>query len=107
MKAVKKVSGDNLVIEVEGRVDTTTAPELEAIIKGEVGSWKKLIIDCAKLDYISSAGLRVLLAAYKSIGALDVINANDTIKEVFDITGLSILSSNGKSLTTEFHISRY
>lgn len=85
---VKK--GDVLILELEGRLDTNTAPELEKVINNQTDDIKELFIDMKELDYISSAGLRVLLAAQKKmnkIGKLTVMNVCDTIMEVFQITG--------------------
>ena len=79
-----------LNIAVGGRLDTTTAPELDAVIKAEIDGVSHLIIDMASLDYISSAGLRVLLSAQKVMnkqGDMVVRNANDNIKEIFEVTG--------------------
>lgn len=82
----------NLTIELEGRLDTTTAPQLEADLKQNIGDSAHLVLDFAKLQYISSAGLRVLLAAQKVMnkqGDMVVKNVNDTIMEVFEITGFA------------------
>lgn len=84
--------GSKLNITVEGRLDTTTAPELEAVIKDEINGVTELVIDLDKLEYISSAGLRVLLAAQKIMmkqGQMVVTNPNDVIKEIFEVTGFS------------------
>ncbi len=88
---VNKAEG-NLSIEVQGRLDTTTAPQLEACLKQNIGDIQNLELDFAQLEYISSAGLRVLLAAQKVMnrqGAMVVKNVNDTVMEVFEITGFS------------------
>lgn len=79
-----------LTITLEGRLDTTTAPQLEAELKQSVQDNKELIFDFAKLDYISSAGLRVLLSAQKVMnkqGEMVIRNVNETIMEVFEVTG--------------------
>ncbi len=84
--------GSNLTIELEGRLDTTTAPQLEASLKQSVGDCESLIMDFAQLEYISSAGLRVLLAAQKVMnkqGTMVIKNVNETIMEVFEITGFA------------------
>lgn len=90
---INKISnGNQLTLEIEGRLDTTTAGELEAAIKGSLNGVKLLILDFVKLIYVSSAGLRVILGAQKSMskqGEMKVINVNETIMEVFDITGFS------------------
>jgi len=88
----KTKNGTDLVLALSGRLDTTTAPELEAVIKGDLDGVEKLVIDMEKLEYISSAGLRVLLQAQKTMnkqGSMKIINACDEIKEVFEITGFS------------------
>lgn len=84
--------GDCLTIALEGRLDTNTAPELEAALKNTLPGVDKLVIDLEKLDYLSSAGLRVLLAAHKELmgrKGLTIRNANELILEVFDVTGFS------------------
>lgn len=87
MKIVKKVLGNSLVLVIHGRLDTITAPELENSIKNEVGGWEGAIADFTFLEYISSAGIRVLLSICKKYGSLEIRNANETIKEVLEITG--------------------
>ena len=75
---------------VEGRLDTTTAPELEAALSASLSGINALVIDLAKLEYISSAGLRVILKAQKlmnMLGTMKLINVNESIMEVFEITG--------------------
>ena len=79
-----------LLLELEGRLDTTTSPQLEAEIKDSLDGITELILDFAKLEYISSAGLRVLLAAQKKMykqGDMMIRNVCDDILEVFEITG--------------------
>ena len=84
-------TSDKLTLSLGGRLDTTTSPELEKAITEQCGDVTALEIDMAKLDYISSAGLRVLLAAKKSMdaanGTLTVTHVCDEIREVFDMTG--------------------
>lgn len=90
MKIDKNLNGTNLTIALEGRLDTTTAPELENTLKGSLDGITTLTMDFAKLDYISSAGLRVLLSTHKTMmkqGSMKVTNANEMVKEVFDVTG--------------------
>ena len=93
MQINKHVSGATLTLEIEGRIDTTTAPALEGELKHSVTSEvQNLILDFAKVEYISSAGLRVLLAAQKVMkkqGSMVVRNVNDVIMEVFEVTGFS------------------
>lgn len=88
----KKAEGGKLTITLEGRLDTTTAPQLEGELKHSISGVTELILDFAKLEYISSAGLRVLLAAQKVMnkqGSMVIKNVNATIAEVFEITGFS------------------
>ena len=91
MLNIKKTKEDNkLAVAVEGRLDTTTAPELEAALKEDIDGVKELVIDLTNLEYISSAGLRVLLAAQKIMmkqGKMVVTNPNDVISEIFEFTG--------------------
>lgn len=94
MNIVKTSENEKLTIAVEGRLDTTTAPELEASIKESIDGVSALVMDFANLEYISSAGLRVLLSAQKIMnkqGSMVVTNVNDDINEIFDVTGFSDL----------------
>ena len=97
MKINKTQNGSELLIALEGRLDTTTAPELEKELKDSIGGVEDLTIDFEKLDYISSAGLRVLLSAQKIMmkqGEMKVVHVNETIMEIFEVTGFSdILTS--------------
>lgn len=82
--------GTALTIALEGRLDTTTSPELEACIEENLSDVTELTFDMKELEYISSAGLRVLLSAQKKmskVGHMEVINVNETIMEVFEVTG--------------------
>ena len=88
MKIDKKIEDDILYISVEGRLDTNTCQELERAVE-HLDEIKKIIFDFERLDYISSAGLRVLLACQKSKGNVIIKNVNNDIKEVLDITGFS------------------
>ncbi|MBQ3551547.1 MAG: STAS domain-containing protein [Clostridia bacterium] len=86
----KSVTNETLTLFVEGRLDTTTAPELEAALSASLSGINALVIDLAKLEYISSAGLRVILKAQKlmnMLGTMKLINVNESIMEVFEITG--------------------
>lgn len=88
----KSRNDDVLTLAVEGRLETTTAPELEAVVKSELDGVTALTFDFAKLEYISSAGLRVLLSAQKIMnkqGTMKVVGANDIVNEIFDVTGFS------------------
>lgn len=88
MKIIKHSDGAALEIALEGRLDTNTAPELEKELKESLGGVTDLTLDFAKLEYISSAGLRVLLSAHKTMqGRMTVKNVNEIVSEVFDVTG--------------------
>jgi anti-sigma B factor antagonist len=83
---------DQLSIELIGRLDTTTAPALEEALKQEIDGIKALEFDFAQLEYISSAGLRVLLSAQKTMnkqGTMVVRNVGEVIMEIFEVTGFS------------------
>ncbi len=85
-------NGNSLKVALEGRLDTTTSPELESKLEGELNEIADLVFDFEKLEYLSSAGLRVLLAAQKIMnkqGKMVIRNANNTIKEIFEVTGFS------------------
>lgn len=87
----KNLEGEKLNVAVEGRLDTSTAPELEKELSDLAGV-KELVLDFAKLEYVSSAGLRVLLASQKAMnaqGKMLIKNVNETIMEVFEITGFA------------------
>lgn len=78
----------NFIISIEGRLDTTTSPEFESFLKSHMDEINGLIIDCEKLEYVSSAGLRVLLASQKKFKEnMKLINVCDSVMEVFEITG--------------------
>ena len=92
MKIEKNLNEKNLVVALEGRLDTTTAPQLEDELKKSLDDISELVIDLGALEYISSAGLRVLLSAFKIMrnkGKMKVTNANELVKEVFEVTGFS------------------
>ena len=85
-------TGAEYTFTVEGRLDTNTSPELEARINEAVGSANKLIIDLGKLEYVSSAGLRVLLGAAQLMeekGEMVVCNVTEAVREIFDLTGFN------------------
>lgn len=85
-----KAQGTELEVSMAGRLDTTTAPKLEAELNNSMSGITALTLDFAELEYISSAGLRVLLAAQKAMnkqGTMVIRNVNETIREVFEITG--------------------
>lgn len=88
----KTENGTEMTLALTGRLDTTTAPQLEAELKKSIGGKDSLAFDFNALEYISSAGLRVLLAAQKVMnrqGKMIIRNVNETIMEVFEITGFS------------------
>ena len=88
----KTQDNDSILYQLEGRLDTVTAPELEASLQEALVETTNLVLDFEKLDYISSAGLRVLLSAQKIInnqGTMKVIHVNDTIMEIFEVTGFN------------------
>ena len=92
MKIEKKAEGSKLTVALEGRLDTTTAPELEEALKDALEKVDDLTMDFSRLEYISSAGLRVLLATQKIMnkqGAMRVINVNEVVMDVFDVTGFA------------------
>lgn len=96
MTIEKKRNGSELSITLCGRLDTITAPELDASLQNEFDGLTSLIFDFSGLEYISSAGLRVILACQKIMnkqGKMAIKNANDSIKEIFDITGFSEIVS--------------
>ena len=96
MEIIKTNNGPALTLAVIGRLETTTAPELEKVIKEELTDVTDLTLDFDKLEYISSAGLRVLLTAQKMMhkqGSMKIVNANKIVREIFDITGFSDILS--------------
>lgn len=83
---------ENLTVLLDGRLDTSTAPELEKAFKEVLPGVTSLVLDFEKLDYVSSAGLRVLLSAQKTMtkqGKMKLIHVNDTVMSVFELTGFS------------------
>ncbi len=88
----KNVENDKVCFALEGRLDTVTAPDLEKELKGSLDGMKELVMDFDKLEYISSAGLRVLLAAQKIMskqGEMKLVHVNEIIMEIFEVTGFS------------------
>lgn len=82
--------GKKLTVVLEGRLDTTTSPELEKSLRESLEGVEELVLDLGKLEYISSAGLRVLLSAQKLMmkqGSMKVTNVNETVMEIFEVTG--------------------
>ena len=90
MNIIKNQNGKTLTVALEGRLDTTTAPRLEGELKETIDAAEKLILDFQKLEYISSAGLRVLLSAQKVMnrqGKMVIRGVKPDIMEIFDVTG--------------------
>ena len=92
MTIKKTLNGKDLTIALEGRLDTMTAPELEKELQSSLDGVDTLTMDFSGLDYISSAGLRVLLSAHKRLsgaGGMKITHENEIVSEVFDVTGFS------------------
>ena len=90
MNIIKNKDGSKLTLALEGRLDTTTAPQLEGELKEALDGVTALELDFQQLEYLSSAGLRVLLAAQKVMnrqGKMTLHHVNETIREVFEVTG--------------------
>ena len=88
----KQINGSDAVVTLEGRLDTTTAPQLETELKSFMDSLTSLVFDFEKLEYISSAGLRVLLTAQKVMskqGSMKLVHVQDDVNEIFEVTGFS------------------
>ena len=92
MNISKTKDASTLTIALEGRLDTTTAPQLEGELTTALDNVEELIFDMTALDYISSAGLRVLLSAHKAMctkGGMKVTHVNEIVQEVFEVTGFT------------------
>ena len=92
MNIEKECVGNVYTVKISGRLDTTTSPALETAVSETVGNCEQLILDFAGLEYISSAGLRVILKAQKAMaakGGMKLLHVNETIMEIFEITGFS------------------
>lgn len=92
MNVIKTAEGDTLTIALEGRLDTVTAPQLDQELKQALTPATRLVLDLAGLEYLSSAGLRVLLSARKKVeqqGSMVLRHVNRTILEVFEVTGFA------------------
>ena len=88
----KSLTGGKLTPSLDGRLDILTAPDFEHLVKNELEDVTELVIDMEKLEYISSAGLRVLLTARKLMqnkGGMKIVGANQLVKEVFEVTGFA------------------
>ena len=92
MKITKQLNNKELVLLLEGELNSVTAPEFETVIKNDLDNVEKLVIDCDKLSYLSSAGLRVLLVAQKIMsknGKMTIRKVNKDVMEIFALTGFS------------------
>ena len=92
MTVTTKIDGTKLTAAIEGRLDTATTPAAEAELKDKLDGITELTLDFKSLDYISSSGLRLLLALQKKMnkqGSMTVINSNEAVKEIFEVTGFS------------------
>lgn len=90
MKILSNKIDDCLEVTLEGRLDTTTAPELDSFLGENYGDVNSLTVNCHKLSYVSSAGLRVLLTAHKKLkGNLKLTNVCELVMEVFELTGFA------------------
>lgn len=92
MDIEKSLNGAELTFRLAGRFDTNTAPHFEIELKKSLADAEKLVLDFSDLEYLSSAGLRVLLAAHKVMytrGGMIIRNVNETVAEIFDVTGFS------------------
>ena len=90
MKIKKTQNGTHLEIALEGRLDTTTSPELEKSLQESLSGVADLVMDLSGLEYVSSAGLRVLLSTQKQMmkqGPMKVTHVNETVAEIFEVTG--------------------
>ncbi len=90
MTIEKMINGENVTLNISGRLDTQTAPQLEEELDGVFADCKDLTLNMSNLEYISSAGLRVILKAQKTMntkGAMKLTGVNESIMEIFDITG--------------------
>ena len=96
MKITKNQTGKSLVLAVQGRLDTLTAPELEEVFRESLGDAEELTLDFSELDYISSAGLRALVGAEREMrgkGGMKIVHANEIVNEVFEVTGFADILS--------------
>lgn len=92
LNITKNTENSTLTVSLAGRLDTTTAPALEQELKASLDGVSELVIDMSALEYISSAGLRVLLSAQKLMnkqGQMKVVHVSETIMEIFEVTGFS------------------
>ena len=91
MNITKTAEGEKLTVALEGRLDTLTAPELEESLSSALEGIKELVLDLSGLEYLSSAGLRVVLSTFKTLsaaeGKMTICNANEMVSKVFELTG--------------------
>ena len=97
MKVTKNLNGNDLIICIEGRIDTTTAPEFEKEL-ADIDNEKNIVFDFEKVEYISSSGLRLILKAKKQNGSTKIINCNSEVYEIFNMTGFTEILSISKAL---------
>jgi len=86
----KEANGSQLTVKLNGRLDTITAPDLDQELKDSLADVTDLVLDFKDLEYISSAGLRVLLSAQKEMnkkGSMELINVSEGVNEIFEVTG--------------------
>ena len=91
-----KINANETIVKLDGRLDTVTSPELEKAIENDIGNTKNLVLDIKDVEYISSAGLRIILAAQKKmnkLGSMKVINVCPEVMEVFELTGFADILS--------------
>ncbi len=96
MTITKEINGSKLLLKISGRLDTASSPELQEVLNNSLDGAASLVLDLKELEYISSSGLRVLLSAHKSMSGKEgmiVKNVNETVMEVFEITGFSDILS--------------
>ena len=92
LNLTKSAENGKTTIALKGRLDTVTAPEFESYVKSSFDETNELVLDFSELEYISSAGLRVLLASQKEMakrGGMKLVNVNETVMEIFEVTGFS------------------
>ena len=92
LNITKEADASKLTVALEGRLDTSTSPELDAALKGSFDGVTELVFDIKDLQYISSAGLRVLLSSQKIMnkqGSMVIKNTSEQVREIFDVTGFS------------------
>lgn len=92
MEVIKNLDGGKMVAEVKGRLDTATAPDLEKELKESLDGVTELILDFSELEYVSSAGLRVILSMQKIMskqGSMVIRGVNDVVMEIFEVTGFA------------------